>query len=51
MDLDVTLKLNPMSLHKPKLGIKLGPWGFRVLFYKVQVMEWSRDYSLGFLGS
>jgi hypothetical protein len=51
MDLDLTLNLNPMSLHKPKLGIKLGLVGFKGFFYKVQGMEWSRDYSLRFLGS
>jgi hypothetical protein len=41
MNLDLTLKLNPMSLHKPKLGIKLGLVGFKGFFFGVRSKSWS----------
>jgi hypothetical protein len=40
MDLDLTLNLNPMSLHKPKLGIKLGLVGFKGFIF-IRSKPWS----------
>lgn len=40
MDLDLPLNLNPISLHKPKFGIKLGLVGFKGSFF-IRSKSWS----------